>query len=68
MTVPAAVTLIDGRTVVDMSVALVSNAGATTTLTPTGGYDLLVYGVLSVGANQVAGTYAGTYNVTVFYQ
>lgn len=63
VTVPASVTLTGAGD--DMSASLTNDGGGTLT----GGTDTFnVGGTLSVGANQAAGSYSGTYTVSVNYQ
>lgn len=64
ITVPASTTLAFGT--ITMPVTLTSSL---TTFTSTGAAQLFfVGGTLTVGANQAAGTYIGTYNVSANYQ
>jgi len=65
LTVPASVTLNSGAN--SMTATLngsIANGTNTLSASPT---TLYVGGVLSVGANQAAGSYSGTYSVTVTY-
>lgn len=63
VTVPATVSLTSGTNT--MTSTLLSSAA---TLTLTGTDKFTVGGTLAVGANQIDGNYAGTFNVTVDYQ
>lgn len=65
ISVPASVTLNDGAGN-SMTASLAASAATTTLVAGAGSFS--VGGTLSVGANQVDGDYAGTFNATVDYQ
>jgi hypothetical protein len=68
ITLPSvAITLSDGATN-EMTVdTFTSNPGATSTLDGGGSDTIAVGAILNVGASQVSGSYAGTFDVTVAY-
>lgn len=66
VTLPAAVTLTSGANTMTVN-AFTSTPTPTGTLSAAGAQTLTVGGTLNVAANQVAGTYTGTFAVTVVY-
>jgi Domain of unknown function (DUF4402) len=68
ITLPASITLTRGGGTETMTVDTITSNGPTLRLFPgSATIDITVGGRLNVGANQVAGSYAGTFNVTVIY-
>jgi len=68
ISLPASITLTRGGGTETMTVNNITTNGATTRLIPlTATIDVTVGGRLNVGANQVAGSYSGTFNLTVIY-
>jgi len=68
ITLPTNITLTRGGGTETMLVDNITTNGGTTRLFPgSATIDVTVGGRLNVGANQVAGSYSGTFNVTVIY-
>jgi uncharacterized protein DUF4402 len=67
ITLPASVTVDDGATHTMTVDTFNSNPSGTGALSGAGTQTLLVGATLHVGANQVAGSYTGSFNVTVTY-
>jgi len=68
ITLPASITLTRGGGTETMTVDTITTNGSTTRLFPgSATIDVNVGGRLNVGANQVAGSYSGTFNLTVIY-
>jgi hypothetical protein len=68
ISLPASITLIRSGGAETMTVTGISTAGGTLRLFPGAGtIDVAVGGTLNVAANQVGGTYAGTFTVNILY-
>jgi hypothetical protein len=68
ISLPAGITLTRGGGSETMTVSSISSNGATLRLFPgTGTIDVAVGGTLNVAANQVAGSYVGTFTVNILY-
>jgi Domain of unknown function (DUF4402) len=68
ITLPGSITLTRGGGTETMTVDTITSNGPTLRLFPgSATIDVSVGGRLNVGANQVAGSYSGTFNVTVIY-
>ena len=68
VSVSAPVNLTGPGTAMPLSALTTNTASVTLSAGPTGTANFTVGGTLTVGANQAAGTYAGTYTVTANYQ
>jgi hypothetical protein len=68
ISLPASITLTRGGGSETMTVSSISSNGATLRLFPGAGtIDVAVGGTLNVAANQVSGSYAGTFTVNILY-
>jgi len=65
ITIPSTATLTSGGDT--MTATLDQTTGGSQTLDGSGNYSINVGGVLAVGATQAAGSYSGTFDVTVVY-
>jgi len=65
---PASITLVRGGGAQTMTVGTITSNGPNFRLFPgNGAFDVAVGGTLAVAANQAAGSYTGTFTVTVAY-
>lgn len=68
ITLPNSITLTRGGGTETMTVSNITTNGGTTRLFPgSATIEITVGGRLNVGANQVAGSYSGSFNLTVIY-
>ncbi len=65
VTVPGSINLVEGNGNNTMATTLQVTGGSSVILDNLGGKNISIQGILTVGAYQPAGTYVGTYNITV---